>query len=178
MKLAASAKGIKDTSLVAVEASAAHCEFIRQHLKDNGLVESDVEIINALIDVEDGSAHLSSVGEARENYGAQKVDEGAPIRSVGLGGLLHRLGRVDVVHCDIQGAEGDVLEKTIGPLSATTRRIIVGTHSRAIEDRLFRLFEGGWLLENEKPCQLMISGGRPRLAADGEQIWSNPLLAG
>ena len=83
------------------------------------------------------------------------------------------------MHCDVQGAEGDVLTAAADVLSSRVRRIVVGTHGRAIEDRLMASFAAhGWLLEHESPCRFTQGpSGAMQLVADGTQVWRNARLA-
>ncbi len=67
--------------------------------------------------------------------------------------LLAGFARVDIIHCDIQGAEADVISAALPRMTRVVRRIVVGTHSRGIEDRLFGAFlDSGWRIESETAC--------------------------
>jgi len=58
------------------------------------------------------------------------------------------------------------------------KRVLIGTHSRAIEGRLFTHFETlGWRLEMERPALAPPVAGRPEIKIDGVQLWANPALA-
>ena len=57
------------------------------------------------------------------------------------------------------------------------RDILIGTHSREIEGRLFEYLLGaGWLLEMERPALLTLHAGAPIVTVDGVQGWRNPRL--
>ena len=84
-------------------------------------------------------------------------------------------GRIDLVHIDIQGGEADLLEDAMVDFSRCVRRIVVGTHGRAIEARLHEAFGAAdWRLEHDDPCRMSVNRGRPLLAYDGTQVWTNP----
>ena len=94
--------------------------------------------------------------------------------------LLRDEPRVDLIHCDIQGAEADTMEAAMDALNARVVRIVIGTHGRGIEERLFHLFTGAdWRLEDDKACLLQpdYRRGDPYiLRADGVQVWRNRRL--
>lgn len=92
--------------------------------------------------------------------------------------LLQRHERVDVVHCDIQDAEGEVLPSAIDELTARVRRVVVGTHSRKSEGALLEAFTAnGWSVEADKPCRYVVEHGRVGVLRDGVQVWANPRFA-
>ena len=83
--------------------------------------------------------------------------------------------RVDLVHMDIQGGEADLVADTIELLTERVGYLVIGTHSRAIEGRLFAtLLAAGWKLEVERPAIFAVIGGEPRTTVDGVQGWRNP----
>lgn len=97
------------------------------------------------------------------------------VKSVSIRTLLEPFGFVDLLHVDIQGAEADTIAAALEPITLKVRRIVVGTHGRHIEERLFTdLCAAGWILENEEPCQYIQQNGRMMLTRDGCQTWRNP----
>ena len=75
--------------------------------------------------------------------------------------FARRLPPVDLIHCDVQGSEYDVLTAAQETLNARVRRVVVGTHSRRIEAELLDFFAAqGWRLEDEGICRLIQHGGR------------------
>ena len=88
--------------------------------------------------------------------------------------VLQPVDRADLVHCDIQGAEADALEASADALDAKVARLVVGTHGRAVEERLINLFPPRrWTLEFERACTYTEAGDRLALANDGVQVWRN-----
>jgi len=179
--------GHDKVKLIAVEGSAEHFGYVRQHFLDNGLDPDAHELLHAVVGVEDGIARFPKLHSASEDYGANAVfaadgSDQAPgrgeleeIRSVGLSSLIERTGQVDLIHIDIQGHEEVVLRSAIGALDEHVRRIVIGTHSRSIEAALLDLFsEHGWINEHEQPCVItQLDDGHMHLNVDGEQVWRN-----
>jgi FkbM family methyltransferase len=94
-----------------------------------------------------------------------------------LATLLGPLPTVDLVHVDIQGHEYKVLASARKVLSARVKRIVIGTHGRAIEQQLLdELGSQGWILEADESCQYRQKGRLIFLYHDGCQVWRNPAL--
>jgi FkbM family methyltransferase len=193
VSVAAAAKriGIENVYLVGVEGSRDHFEYMTQHFIDNGLKPEDHELLHAVVGEVDGIARFPKLASANEDYGASAAfsaaDEASArfrgeleeIRCVGLSSLVDRLGQVDLIHIDIQGHEQAVLSSAVETLNRNVRRIVVGTHSRAIEAALLDLFTtNGWINEYEQPCQLRQADDLSmHLFVDGEQVWRNGRFA-
>lgn len=188
--LAARAVGIDNFELAAVEASEGHYQFMIQHLKDNG-IDPDTHFINqAAVGTVDGVAQFPRLPDARFDWGAQATyderksgidirgvhfDTYDEVRCISLSTLLRRYDRVDIIHCDIQGSEKEVVPSAIEELNKRCRRIVVGTHSRAAEAVLLETFlPYGWELEAETPCHFSAEKGRANTVEDGVQVWANP----
>lgn len=182
---AAQLRGIADIRLAGVEGASGHYGFLLQHFRDNGIDPAAHDLLHAVVGVEDGVARFPKLDVPSADWGAQasygdghaseQFDE---VPSVSIATLLSKLPPVDLLHCDVQGAEGDVLTAAADVLSSRVRRIVVGTHGRAIEDRLMASFgANGWVLEHESPCRF-IQGptGAMLLVADGTQVWRNARL--
>jgi len=196
---AAQLNGITEVHLAGVEGALGHYEFMLQHFRDNGLDPAKHNLLHAVVGVEDGVAHFprldvpSADWGAEARYGAggsperhlaadsasQMVKTFDEVPCVSITTLLATLPPVDLLHCDIQGAEGEVLPAAVEVLSQRVRRIIVGTHGRAIEERLMAAFgANGWILEHESPCRFnQGANGTMVLTGDGTQVWRNVRLA-
>lgn len=84
---------------------------------------------------------------------------------------------IDLLHIDIQGAEADYVTGSYEAISKQVKRVLIGTHSRAIEGHLSTFFlERNWRLEMDRPAITPPNRGRPEIAIDGVQMWSNPSL--
>jgi hypothetical protein len=82
--------------------------------------------------------------------------------------------RIDLLHIDIQGGEADLIRDRVALLSEKIAYIVVGTHSREIEGRIFAtLRAAGWALEIERPAILSLANGIPQATVDGVQGWRN-----
>lgn len=97
------------------------------------------------------------------------------LKCYALATILKPFERIDLIHVDIQGAEYDVIVSARGQLKQKVRRLVVGTHGRLIEERLFaEMTKQGWSLESEEACAFdEASDGNIHLARDGCQVWRN-----
>lgn len=185
--VAARKRGIKKLTLVGVEGDEGHVKFSRQHFVDNGLDPDAHRLVHAVVGVADGFATFPKHDDPRSNYGAEadfdKSNGGwgmVRVKCVSLDTLLKDIPIVDVLHCDIQGAEAEVLEAAKDVVDKRIRRIVIGTHSREVEGALLKLFSGmGWALEDDTSCRMkQAANGQIVLIEDGAQVWRNPRLAG
>ncbi len=179
-----------EARLVGVEGDEAHFGFMRTHLQDNGIDPDRRHILRrAVVGAVDGVARFPVLPEPSADWGARAMFDGAAaspspeatkfveVPSVSVGTLLAELDRVQHMHCDIQGEEADALAASADALDAKVLRLVVGTHGRGIEDRLFSLFSGlGWTLEYEKPCNFRTGTAGMALQNDGVQVWRNTRL--
>ena len=189
---AAAHVGIQTVHLVGVEGAQSHFNFMLQHFRDNGF-EPDVHtLIHGAVGVADGTAHFPIPSDPSGDWGGMADYDGKTgcnavvgprdesfeeVRCVALTTLLGQFPRVDLIHCDVQGAEYDVLAAARDAIDARVRRVIVGTHSRRIEGDLLDFFAAlGWRLEDEGVCKLVQPGGHGPIGItrDGYQVWANP----
>ena len=86
--------------------------------------------------------------------------------------------RIDLLHVDIQGGEADLVDGALNFLGERVAYLVIGSHSREIEGRLFAtLLRAGWKLEVERPAILSRESERPIVLVDGVQGWRNPKLS-
>ncbi|HTW27519.1 MAG TPA: FkbM family methyltransferase [Acetobacteraceae bacterium] len=191
---AARLNGIADTFLLGVEADPQHYVSLRQHFLDNGLEPNRHRLLHAAVGVASGTVRFPRVADPRNAWDARPMREGASADHLGrrfadfvevevldLAALLAQRPVWDLVHIDVQGSEAELCRAALNALAARARRLVIGTHSRAIEgDLLMLLHRAGWRLENEKPCRFIFHADAPGLEAmtthDGAQVWSNPAL--
>jgi FkbM family methyltransferase len=178
--------GIKKFNLVGLEGSRGHFEYMLTHFKDNGLDPAAHTLIHGIAAATDGVAEFPVFDYPRADWGAAALV--APgdtthhartetLRAYSLPTLLESLRYVDLVHIDIQGHEVDVVASAREVLKQKVRRLVIGTHSRTIEQQLFDdLGSSGWVLEAEEPTLIRQIDGNVRLEADGCQVWVNPGL--
>ena len=85
--------------------------------------------------------------------------------------------RIDLLHIDIQGGEADLILDCVDLLNEKVAYLVIGTHSREIEGRIFAILRAaGWLLEIERPAILSLANGTPQVTVDGVEGWRNPRL--
>ena len=97
---------------------------------------------------------------------------------VTLAEILAPLETVDLIDVDVQGEELNVMTPAIGDLTRKARRLHIGTHSRAIEKRLRKLFtDAGWecVWDFRIGTTERWPWGRIHFT-DGVQAWTNPRL--
>ena len=158
---------------------------MRQHFLDNGLDPDAHTILHGASATEDGYAEFPDLNDDSADYGAtlsladpllQRVVSGTAtrVKAYSIATLLQPYRRVDLVHIDIQGSEGEVVAASRGVLKAKVRRLVIGTHGRAIEQRLLEdLSADGWVCETDEPCRYASRPGAVYLTLDGCQVWRN-----
>jgi FkbM family methyltransferase len=101
----------------------------------------------------------------------------AQVQCLSLSTLLGPLSKVDLLHVDIQGDEYDVLASARRLLQKKVKRLVIGTHGRDIEQKLFyELAARSMVLESEEACHFSQDGSWMKLQRDGCQVWRNPAL--
>jgi FkbM family methyltransferase len=177
--------------LVGIEGDEGHIEFARECCATNGFSADQVELIRGIAAASGGVALFPRQQHAGENWGLKPIfdassTEQAEAESTGshdilsmidLREILAREKRVDLLHVDIQGGEADLIAGCRGALREHVSYIVVGTHSREIEGRLFELLiADGWTLEIERPAILDLHSGKPVVTVDGVQGWRNAAI--
>jgi FkbM family methyltransferase len=182
---AARKRGIANIRLYGVEGSGDHYGYMVDHFRRNGFNPDEHHLYHAVVGAEDGVARFPRHVD-NSDYGSNAVFEGdldgaramVEVRCIALNTLLADEERVDLIHVDIQGHEEVVLRAAIETLNRNTRRIVVGTHGRRIEEDLLELFsQAGWIIEHEQACTFrQLRDNRVVLGMDGEQVWRNPRI--
>lgn len=200
--IAAQQRGIEDVQLAGVEGSEGHFGYLLQHLTDNGIDPARHFLFHGIIGTQDGFAYFPKLPDPQQDWGAQAITAANPaqpanetngqfidyrglafaslekVPSLSLTTLLKRYDYVNLVHCDIQDSEGDVIPSAFEEINRRVRRIVIGTHSRRSEGALLDVFgPGGWVLEADTPCQYVLIENRVLTTNDGVQVWANPPLA-
>lgn len=181
---AAERVGIENVSLAGVEGAESHYQFMRQHFIDNGLDPDAHRLIHGVVGTRDGEARFPKLNNPSFEWGTPAdFDENATsgafeaVACIALTTLIHEFPYVDLIHCDIQGHEVDVLVAAKDALQFNVRRVVIGTHGRHIEADLIDFFLAcGWRLEDEGACTLVqpADKGPFELVRDGYQVWANP----
>ena len=166
--------GEQSIRLVGVEMVGQHVEWMHDHFANNGIDAREHRLIEAAVSETDGEVLYrpeenpwldfgQSVTRRYAAPGTDAVGGKRPIvettgqvrvPAIGLSGLLRDLGRVDLMHADMQGEEGRVFPATIEELNRHVARLIVATHSRSIHRRLRRLLSrAGWEIVFDFRCR-------------------------
>ncbi len=189
--IAARRAGLK-IHLIGVEADEGHIGFAREALETNGFGPSDYTLKRGIAAAQAGTAlfpkqekagtawGLEPVFDASEKQRDEAVNSGNydALPMVALADVIGPHARIDLLHIDIQGGEADLVSSCLPFLSEKIAYMLIGTHSRQIEGRLFdSLLKAGWKLEIERPAILRLSGDAPPfVTVDGVQGWRNPRL--
>ncbi len=186
---AARARGLK-VDLIGIEGDSYHLASARQVLEMNGFSDTQARVFHGVAGPRPGKAIFPVHATEGENWGAEPVfdpspealakaenDPGAQVLECMPLGQLSQGQRIDLLHIDIQGAETDFVRGNQDQMNAHVARVLIGTHSRAIEGDLCRHFlDLGWQMEIERPALNEIVDGRPDIRIDGVQLWANPAL--
>jgi FkbM family methyltransferase len=190
-------RGLKNITLVGVEADKLHFNWMADALNINNLREKPtngirVQLYEAAVSAKEKHLLFPAIEDSVADWGAaatQSKEGGIDYRgraskfikvpAIPLKKLLQPLHHVDLMHVDIQGSEFDVIKSAVKELTQKCRVLVIGTHNRKIEgDLLDLLFKNGWYLRNESPCQFVFVPHAPSLTGmttvDGTQIWINP----
>ena len=191
-------RGIPDIRVVAVEGEAGHIRFIHEHFRDNGVPAEAARVLHGVAGPRDGFAEFPRQRRASSDYGGAAAFGNAPGERAGLdyfvglrgenlaeierlpchslSTLLAPHDRVDLVHCDVQGAEEEVFAAGLEAANAKVRRVVVGTHSFALDRALVALFaRAGWACEGLFACEMQEQAAGPAVTVkDGCQVWRNP----
>jgi len=189
-------KGITNVRLTGVEGSRHHFEMMEQHFRTNNLDPANHRLLHAIAGAQDGEAEFpvlpnpsldwgaaasfsprNKTSDSHIDYRGHRFAEVERVPVYALSTLLSEDDRVDLVHIDIQGHEAEVVAGSIDAVTSKVKRMIVGTHSRALETQVADLLAPrGWLLELDSACRMTVQDGQVLYPVDGAQIWVNPAL--
>lgn len=177
--------------VIGVEGDRTHVDFAKETLAVNGFGPDESTLVRgiaagsagtALFPIQGeeggwGSAPVFGASDAQieeaVSSGSHDVLEMVPLAKVAEG---HDV--IDLLHIDIQGGEADLIASTLDVLKEKVRYILIGTHSREIEGRLFdTLRSAGWILDIERAAILGLTNDGPYVTVDGVQGWLNPDLS-
>jgi FkbM family methyltransferase len=189
--VAARSRGLS-SRLFGVEADEGHVSFAQHCLRLNGFSAEQFEVMRGVAAARGGKVLFPLQAGSGVDWGLQPVFDASEqqieealshrthvaVDMVDLNEILKRQSRFDLVHLDIQGGEAVLLSETIEDLSRNVAYVVIGTHSRPIEGRIFDLMLAhGWILEIERPAILRLEeNSLPVTIVDGVQGWRNPAL--
>ena len=181
-----------DVHLIGVEGDEGHVAFAHEACAINGFAPEQVTLHHGIAAASSGTALFPRQDTAGEHWGlepifdATEAERAAAVASgkfeelptISLGDLLGGRPKLDLLHIDIQGGEADLVESCRPVLDEHVAYLVIGTHSREIEGRLFaNLLQGNWRLEIERPAILALGPAGPTTTVDGVQGWRNLSLA-
>lgn len=179
----------REIRLIGVEGDEGHIGFAREACATNGFAPEQVMLHHGIASAANGTALFPRQSAAGTHwglkpiFGATEAERRAAIATgshdvlpmIALADLAAE-GKIDLLHIDIQGGEADFIAGCLAELNRRVAYIVVGTHSRSIEGRLFDLLlDAGWVLEMERPAILALTPA-PEVTVDGVQGWRNPAL--
>ena len=189
--VAAKKRGLR-VKLMGIEGDAGHCEFARKCLLTNNFDDAEFSVTRGVAAAQAGQALFPKQDRPGVAWGLEPVFGASTeqvqratasgsfdvLPMIPLAELFSDVPRVDLLHVDIQGGEGDLLDGTQAVLAEKVAYIVVGTHSRQLEGRIMAaMLQAGWILEMERPAVLALSArGEPRIEVDGVKGWCNPRL--
>jgi hypothetical protein len=177
--------------LIGVEGDMGHIGFAREACETNGFRPSQVTLHHGIAAAAAGTALFPHQDSAGSSWGLEPIFNATAeqremaVRSgrydvlpmLSLEQVVAQHARIDLLHIDIQGSEADLVAACLSLLDQKVAYLLIGTHSRAIEGRLFDILLGaGWHLEIERPCLLHLTERAPLTHVDGVQGWRNPAL--
>jgi len=175
--------------VIGIEGDKGHLKFAEQALARNGFDRSEWTLVSgiaagqagtALFPIQDhagASWGLEPVFGASEEQTREAVDSGKfeALPMVPLSEVARDHDRIDLLHIDIQGGEVNVIRDCLEVMNEKVAYVLVGTHSRQIEGRLFEIMlAGGWQLDMERAAFITVTGPEPVVVVDGVQGWVNP----
>lgn len=180
-----------DTHLIGIEGDEGHIGFAREACATNGFSPDQVTLLHGIAGARPGVALFPRQQQAGVSWGLEPVfnpsaeqlqdarqsgrfDE-LPVLALADIAAKHPL--IDLLHVDIQGGEADLVQGCLPTLNEKVAYMVIGTHARSIEGRLFdTLTAAGWTIEIERPAILTVNQKDVTLVVDGVQGWRNPAL--
>jgi len=187
-------RGVERIGLIGLEASPERFALMRRHLEFNQLDQQHglaVNLFEGAVWSHDGVIHFPESAVEDMGAAASAVSTDTDYRGLAvatrevpctrLPTLVGEGQKVDFLHIDVQGAEGEVISSHLDWLNHQTRSMMVATHSRPLEGELMVLLnDNGWILQREKPCRFKaghaIGDWCGATWADGSQYWINGKL--
>jgi len=187
----------KRIKLIGIEGDKEYVYIAKKVLILNGFNFDEFIIYNAIATDKNGYIFFP-IRNDTSNFGLQpiiididnlyeidklrKTKKYIELRSISIAEIINENGleKIDLLHVDIQGEEFDFISKNIQDISEKVSYIVIGTHSRQIEGKLFALlYENGFALEIERPAILsyneteIIVNDKVSVSVDGVQGWRN-----
>lgn len=181
----------REVKVIGIEGDGDHLQFAREALAANGFDDTQIELHRGIATFQSGVALFPRQEIPGSSWGSEPIfnatDEQRQkaihtghydeVPMMPLAEVIASEHRIDLLHIDIQGGEADLVEQNLALLNQKVAYLLIGTHSKQIEGRLYAmLLDAGWHLEMERPALFDIVGGQPRIRVDGVQGWRNITL--
>ena len=187
MGVAARSQGLA-VDLIGIEADRYHLSSAEETLRLNGFSDRQFTLHHGVAGPRSGKAVFPIHGNDGSHWGGKPIFDPTPeqlarrdvqvLDCITLADMS-RGKPVDLLHIDVQGGEYDYVLGSAEMIAKHVRRVLIGTHSRAIEGDLSTHFlESGWRLEMERPAIAPPVNGQPKTRVDGVQMWANPAQIG
>jgi len=184
---AAKMRGLK-VMLLGIEGDKPHVEVAEKILIANSFEKKEYKVIHGIVANRGNMALFKKTESSRIDWGKEPVFdyeeqvfeeakksgkyENVPVYS--LDSLMDGAEQIDLLHVDIQGGEETLFVNNENLLNKKVKSIIIGTHSRIIEGKLFEFFyKLGWNLVAERALIGELNNGRQKNLVDGVQYWKN-----
>jgi FkbM family methyltransferase len=173
--------------LIGVEGDKEFVDLAKKTLLTNKFIPDEFTLHNGIISSKDGVALFPKHDPNKSMFGFEPIFDASKtkriiymqtakyieLKQISLKSVLKKYDLVDLLHIDIQGGEESLIPSCISLLTEKISYMVIGTHSRQIEGKMFEcLINAGWLLEIERPAILQLSD-KPFVTVDGVQGWRN-----
>ncbi|OLL30303.1 FkbM family methyltransferase [Burkholderia sp. SRS-W-2-2016] len=175
--------------VIGIEGDEGHLGFAHESLARNGFSPDEYTLHRGIAAATAGTALFPRQEHAGHSWGLEPVfgatqEQQDQAIATGSHDLLPMISleraigdrdRIDLLHIDIQGGEANLIESCMPILRERVAYVLIGTHSKYIEARLYDLFTSNdWSMEMERPAFYYINNWKPQLTVDGVQAWRNP----
>jgi hypothetical protein len=180
-------RGLK-VMLLGIEGDKHHVEVAEKILTTNSFEKKEFKVTHGIVANRGNMALFKKTESSTIDWGKEPVFdyeeqmfeqakksgkyENVPVYSLDL--LMGAVEQIDLLHVDIQGGEETLFINNECLLNKKVKSIIIGTHSRIIEGKLFEFFyKLGWNLVAERALIGELNNGRHKNIVDGVQYWEN-----
>jgi hypothetical protein len=175
--------------VIGIEGDEGHIGFARESLSSNGFSIDEYSLHRGIAAATGGIALFPRQEHAGHSWGLEPVfgatqeQQDQAVRTgshdllpmISLESAIGDRERIDLLHVDIQGGEADLIDSCLSVLNEKVAYVLIGTHSKHIEGRLYDTFTSAdWSIEMERPAFYHINNWKPQLTVDGVQAWRNP----
>jgi FkbM family methyltransferase len=184
---AAKMRGLK-VMLLGIEGDKHHVDVAEKTLIANCFEKKEYKLIHGIVANRGNMALFRKTEFSQIDWGrepifndeeevfeeAKKSGKYENVPAYSLDSLMSAAERIDLLHVDIQGGEETIFVNNENLLNKKVKSILIGTHSRIIEGKLFEFFyKLGWNLVAERALIGEVNNGRQKNVVDGVQYWEN-----